>query len=169
MLQLWGEGLVVARVLDHTDNGQQHVVPRLIVWLNGVEECAEDSQRNTGAIVWRGGDGCGKVAADVREIGVWVLSLLDEVDEMVVCGLQLAFGGTIEDAAGGDQLLQHSIAVSLGRSAAVGLAFLSDGGGIGEEGCDVCCDGRAFAFCAVEVRREFERELLKGTLDERKL
>lgn len=169
ILQLRGESLVVARVLYHVDNGQQHVVSRLIVWLDGVEESAEDSQCNTSSVVWGGCNRCGKIAADVWEVCVWVLCLLDEVDEMVVGGLQFALGRSIEDAAGGDQLLQHSIAIGLGGSAAVGLTLFGGSGGVGEEGCDVRGDGGALALCAVEVCREFESKLLKVALDERKL
>lgn len=94
---------------------------------------------------------------------------MNQVNEVVVGGLQLAFGGAVEDAAGSDELLEHGITVCLRGSATVGLALFGTGSGVGEEGCDVRSDGRALALCAVEVSRKLEREFLKVTLHEGKL
>jgi hypothetical protein len=52
----------------------------------GVEDCGEDVESETGAVVWRRGDGSRDVLAEFGQENVGASRLVYEVHEEVVCG-----------------------------------------------------------------------------------
>lgn len=112
-------GQVLLKLLKHAvvdgelDDGQEDVVPGLVVGLGHVEDVGEGTKGETGAVLGRRGDGLGEVVADSRQEHVGVLGLQDEVDEQVVGGAELALGDRVEGGGGDDDLLKDLILLVL--------------------------------------------------------
>lgn len=71
---------------DDLEDGEQDVIPAVLVRREGVEDCAEHVQGQAGAVVGRGGDWLREVLAQTGEEDVWIGGLPNQVHEEVVCG-----------------------------------------------------------------------------------